>query len=524
MDIDVINTMGIGKIKIVMLKGEKGEQGAPGADGSSGSYTQLTNKPKINGVEVLGNHTSDYYSLASATAVQENTANISDLSSNKAPKNSPILKFKIGNNNTDASANPHVELKESGNSTDGWNLSATYVDSDGVSHANYIVDKNGNFLPSKAPVNHASAENTYGLGSSANYGHVKIENNLNQSAYAAATALSAYQGYLLNQNKANKNSGVLKFALGSNTDASVAPDAEIREVNGTQGKWLGIVYNPAEGDSVYNKLIDVDGSFIPSKAPVNHASADGTYGLATGTSYGHVKIVNTLDSSAWAAGEALSAKQGYELDQAKAPKKSAILAWKIGNNQTDADLNPHVTLREYGTNESGRSLNLVYTDAQGVNHSHVLVDTDGNLLPYNAPRYHADEADTYGLGSTTRYGHVKLINNLLASSWTAGEALTAHQGYLLKEMFDSISTDTVITDVFDVAANNYANGNISCTKSGYKAIGVVGYQVSGTGQTQISLSMMHVSSDRTKVYYACRNHSDTQKSITLTFYVLYVKA
>ena len=130
MDIDVINTMGIGKIKIVMLKGEKGEQGAPGADGSSGSYTQLTNKPKINGVEVLGNHTSDYYSLASATAVQENTANIATLTTDKAPKNSPILKFKIGDNVTDASANPHVEFKESGDSTNGWNLSATYVDGD----------------------------------------------------------------------------------------------------------------------------------------------------------------------------------------------------------------------------------------------------------------------------------------------------------------------------------------------------------------------------------------------------------
>ena len=329
---------------------------------------------------------------------------------------------------------------------------------------------------------------------------------------------------MLNQNKANKNSPVIRFALANNTDATVAPDAEIREVNGANGKWLGIVYNPETGDPVYNKLLDVDGTFIPSKAPNNHASTESTYGLATGTSYGHVKIINALDSSAWAAGEALSAKQGYELNQAKAPRKSAILAWKIGNNQTDADLNPHVTLREYGTNETGRSLNLVYTDAQGVDHSHVLMDTQGNLLPYNAPRYHADEADIYGLGSTTRYGHVKLINNLLASSWTAGEALTAYQGYLLKEMFDSISTDTVITDVFDVAANNYANGNISCTKSGYKAIGIVGYQVSGTGQTQISSSMMHVSSDRTKIYYAVRNHSDTQKSITLTFYVLYVKA
>ncbi|MBA4699818.1 MAG: hypothetical protein H2212_10350 [Ruminococcus sp.] len=51
----------------------------------------------------------------------------------------------------------------------------------------------------KAPTNHASSGTGYGVGSTANYGHVKTRNDLNASAYAAGEALSAYQGYVLNQ-------------------------------------------------------------------------------------------------------------------------------------------------------------------------------------------------------------------------------------------------------------------------------------------------------------------------------------
>lgn len=55
----------------------------------------------------------------------------------------------------------------------------------------------------KAPTNHASTASTYGLGTTANYGHVKTINALTQNSHQNGTALSAYQGYLLNQNKAN---------------------------------------------------------------------------------------------------------------------------------------------------------------------------------------------------------------------------------------------------------------------------------------------------------------------------------
>lgn len=58
-------------------------------------------------------------------------------------------------------------------------------------------------LGGKADTYHASQTTDYGLGTLAEYGHVKLVNDTNKSTYADGEALSAYVGYLLNQNKEN---------------------------------------------------------------------------------------------------------------------------------------------------------------------------------------------------------------------------------------------------------------------------------------------------------------------------------
>lgn len=45
------------------------------------------------------------------------------------------------------------------------------------------------------------------------------------------------------------------------------------------------------------------------------------------------------------------------------------------------------------------------------------------------PDKHSSTSSTYGLGSTSEYGHVKLVDNLNSERYNAGEALSAHQGY-----------------------------------------------------------------------------------------------
>ena len=73
-------------------------------------------------------------------------------------------------------------------------------------------------------------------------------------------------------------------------------------------------------------------------------------------------------------------------------------------------------------------------------------------LDAKAPTSHASSASTYGLGTTSNYGHVKTINDLTQSSHSNGAALSAYQGYVLKQAVDgkanSSHTHTVsnITD------------------------------------------------------------------------------
>lgn len=57
---------------------------------------------------------------------------------------------------------------------------------------------NANNINGKAPTSHASTGSTYGLGTTSNYGHCKVINDLTHSSFANGEALSAYQGKLLN--------------------------------------------------------------------------------------------------------------------------------------------------------------------------------------------------------------------------------------------------------------------------------------------------------------------------------------
>ena len=67
-----------------------------------------------------------------------------------------------------------------------------------------ITNKPSTFTPSS----HSSSSTTYGVGTSSNYGHNKIIDNLNQSTNSDGTSLSAHQGYVLNTNKAEKTEAI----------------------------------------------------------------------------------------------------------------------------------------------------------------------------------------------------------------------------------------------------------------------------------------------------------------------------
>lgn len=55
-----------------------------------------------------------------------------------------------------------------------------------------------------------------------------------------------------------------------------------------------------------------------------------------------------------------------------------------------------------------------------------------------AEKDHASSSNNYGLGDSSKYGHVKTRNNLTATSFISGEALSAYQGALLNNRVSNL--------------------------------------------------------------------------------------
>ena len=80
-----------------------------------------------------------------------------------------------------------------------------------------------------------------------------------------------------------------------------------------------------------------------------------------------------------------------------------------------------------------------------------------------APTSHSSDNTTYGVGTTSKYGHVKTINSLTQSSHSNGTALSAYQGKILKGLIDNKAnsshthTKSDITDFPNIPYENYYN-------------------------------------------------------------------
>lgn len=100
-----------------------------------------------------------------------------------------------------------------------------------------------------------------------------------------------------------------------------------------------------------------------------------------------------------------------------------------------------------------------------------------------APNSHASSATTYGVGTTTNYGHCKTINNLTQSSHVDGTALSAYQGKVLNDLILAPKTavrftgtvvgspNKVDTDLFTVNIDNKTGFTIKCM--GFTAMGTI---------------------------------------------------
>ncbi len=159
----------------------------------------------------------------------------------------------------------------------------------------------------KAPTNHASTANSYGIGTAANYGHVKTVNDLTQASHVDGTALSAYQGKVLKdivQAEVPVLLADFNLSTSARTDIknyiSTGYDTYIFKVtatnfivsttatSGTKGVSLGLFASGANvssgisGSSGIVMNLDIDTANTPKSVVVNEVNS---FVFTKGTSY-----------------------------------------------------------------------------------------------------------------------------------------------------------------------------------------------------------------------------------------------
>lgn len=148
--------------------------------------------------------------------------------------------------------------------------------------------------------------------------------------------------------------------------------------------------------SLTNYVTTSDSRLSDSRTPIAHATSATTYGVSSASNYGHAMASNT------------------------SPKANGTAA--VGSETAKFARGDHVHPHNCVNNLTSTSTTTP------------LAANQGKVLNENkAPTNHASGINTYGLGNSEEYGHVKSINNLTTSSNNDGECLSAYQGKILND-------------------------------------------------------------------------------------------
>lgn len=266
----------------------------------------------------------------------------------------------------------------------------------------------GAFAPKSHPSNSAS---TYGAGNASQFGHVKVSDNYAQSDGTASQSVcassQAVHNAYANRAPVNHASADTTYGRGSNSayghvklsDTYTSNPGSASEGMGASGKALNDAYNALN-------------SSIGGKAPTNHASATDTYGKGTETEFGHVKLTNSYN-----AADATAAS---------------------------------------GVGASGKAVRDLYHK-----HANEITALDNSKAPVN----HAVNANTYGLGNEGYFGHVKLSDATDAGNNKAEYGLGA-SGKAVADLNNALSrristienellTDNPVPFIFDIKNGVY---------------------------------------------------------------------
>lgn len=231
-----------------------------------------------------------------------------------------------------------------------------------------------------APTNHASTAGTYGLGTNGAYGHVRLSDS--------HTSTSGVSGGIAATPAAVKSAYDLATAAGNTAQTALERANEA-------GTLAADAVTAAE-----DAAAAVDG-----KAPMNHAASRNIYGAGASGVFGHVKLSDShtsdIGASDGVAATPAAVKAAYDLaSQASSAASSAYdLANEAGQAATDA--------------------------AQAATDAQTAAEDAQTAADGKAPTNHASTGTTYGKGTTSYYGHVKLSDSTSSTSAAASGGVAA---------------------------------------------------------------------------------------------------
>lgn len=247
-------------------------------------------------------------------------------------------------------------------------------------------------LAKKAPNNHANKESTYGLGTTELYGHVKISNG-NVDNVASASGLAAGMDH-------THTTSISKSTATSNISLDYAGKYALK-AGGTNYIFTMPSFPVAASDTL--------GGVKTSTGITNTSGTISvTYGSAAGTA------CEGNDSRLSDSRNPKSHTHGNITNDGKLGTASMVVVTDSSKNIT--------TSANVNTTELGY-LNGVTSSIQ--------TQLDGK-----APTNHASNSSTYGLGTTSTYGHVKISNGDVDNTSSANGLVAgmdhSHSSYLPK--------------------------------------------------------------------------------------------
>ena len=93
---------------------------------------------------------------------------------------------------------------------------------------------------------------------------------------------------------------------------------------------------------------------------------------------------------------------------------------------------------------SGGGTNINATRLNGEDGSNWVTNSQLSGMTFY-PKAHASSSTLYGIGSNNNYGHVKVRNDLSASTNVAGEALSSYQGKVLNDKINAVPNPNIVS-------------------------------------------------------------------------------